>query len=92
MCIDLNLVPNLLDEFYLIVELLTVQVRSCKLTKTAKSTASTYLNNVHNCVYFACKLLLEESSLLINFDQITLDLLWRNPRICLFSPNGGLKT
>ena len=86
LCIDLNLVPNILDEFYLIVELLTVQERSSKLTTIAKSTTPTYLNNVHNCVYFACELLLQEASLLDNLDQVALDLLVDNPRIGLFSP------
>ena len=79
--------PNLLKEFYLIVELLTVQERSFKPPKTAKTNPPSYLlDNVHNCVYFACELLLQEASLLENFDQVTLDLLWDNPRIGLFSP------
>ena len=58
LCIDLNLVPNVLDEIYLMFELLTLHERSFK--STSKSAAMMYLNNVHNCVYFACEVLLQE--------------------------------
>ena len=44
------------------------------------------LNSVHNCVYFACEVLLQEASLLKNLNKVTLDLLSDIPRIDLFSP------
>lgn len=76
--------PNVLDELYLMFELLTVQERSTK--STYKSAALMYLNNVHNCVYFACEVLQQEASLLKNFNKVTLDLLSDIPRIDQFSP------
>jgi len=84
LCIDLNLVPNVLDELYLMLELLTVQERSSK--STTNQTNKMYLNNVHNCVYFACEVLLQEAGLLENLNKVTLDLLSDIPRIDLFSP------
>lgn len=84
LCIDLNLVPNVLDEIYLMFELLTLHERSFK--STSKSAAMMYLNNVHNCVYFACEVLLQESRLLMNLNKVTLDMLSDIPRIAQFSP------
>ena len=84
LCIDLNLVPNVLYELYLMFELLTVQERSSKSNN--KIASLMYLNSVHNCVYFACEVLLQEASLLKNLNKVTLDLLSDIPRIDLFSP------
>ena len=76
--------PNVLDELYIMLELLTVQERSSK--STTNQTNKMYLNNVHNCVYFACEVLLQEAGLLENLNKVTLDLLSDIPRIDLFSP------
>ena len=84
LCIDLNLVPNVFDELYLMFELLTVQERSSNSIN--KSAAQMYLNSVHNCVYFACEVLLREAGLLNNLNRVTLDFLSDTPRIDLFSP------
>ncbi len=82
-CLERNLVPNILAELYLVVELLTIQESILEANNSAEET--NYLDSVHNCVYFACKFLRENSGLLKNLDSLTLELMTKNPRISCFS-------
>ncbi|CAB4063935.1 CDAN1 [Lepeophtheirus salmonis] len=76
-CLDENLVPNILVELYLILELLTVRETE-KSTKKAIA-SSNYLHSVHNCVYFATQVLSLQWERLLQFcDRVTLRLLLDN--------------
>jgi hypothetical protein len=86
LCVDLNLVPNVLAELYFMTELLTVQELKTKPARLPTAKEAKYFDNVHNCVYFACRFLSLEAKLLENLDGVTLDLLAENSRVDLFSP------
>ncbi|XP_040566396.1 codanin-1 [Lepeophtheirus salmonis] len=84
-CLDENLVPNILVELYLILELLTVRETE-KSTKKAIA-SSNYLHSVHNCVYFATQVLSLQWERLLQFcDRVTLRLLLDNQRLDIFVP------
>ena len=73
------MVPNILMEFYLLFQLLTV-----KENGTDNFDNFTLLGSVHNCVYFAVKVLNQQLVLLGHLDRATLASLAQNPCIKIF--------
>ena len=82
-CLKKNLVPNILVELYLVLELLTVKNTDTSEEKYLNS----YFGNVHNCVYFATRVLDAYClNLLCGADRVTLRYLLENPRLDNFVP------
>ena len=85
-----NHVPSLMMELYFTFQLLTA--RGCLINPSSESaknvtSSSQHLTSVHNCVYFACHVLLSVSSVLQLLDRATLRLLCDNKRLQLFAPS-----
>lgn len=87
-CLDNHLVPNLLVELYLVLELLTVK-HYLSNTSPTKSIGGLkqYFSTVHNCVYFASTVLKRQMHLLESMDRVTLVYLVENPRLDSFCPD-----
>ncbi|XP_037097031.1 codanin-1 isoform X1 [Syngnathus acus] len=94
-CISENQVPNVFLELFFAMQLLTSQSRPpddgeeeeervCPLNTNVLERR--YLKNVHNCVYFAVKVLEHQHQLLAHLDKCTLRLLAENERVASFSP------
>ncbi|CAN0246597.1 unnamed protein product [Lampetra fluviatilis] len=94
-CLRRNLVPNVLLEVYFTLQLLTVP---CGTADVAKEEAlvvvvdndrpePTYFQSVHNCVYFAVKVLEKLMGLLGCLDRSTLRSLLEHERVATFSPS-----
>uniref|UniRef100_A0A3B4AD38 Codanin-1 C-terminal domain-containing protein n=1 Tax=Periophthalmus magnuspinnatus TaxID=409849 RepID=A0A3B4AD38_9GOBI len=88
-CISENLVPNIFLELFFVLQLLTS--RSTHNHDEQDSLCSPflecYLKQVHNCVYFAVKVLESQFNLVVHLDKCTLRLLGENERIASFSPD-----
>ncbi|KAG7237992.1 hypothetical protein INR49_031346 [Caranx melampygus] len=95
-CISENLVPNIFLELFFVMQLLTSrsphthdeddeQGSLCAVTSDILERC--YLRQVHNCVYFAVKVLENQFLLVANLDKCTLRLLAENERIASFSPD-----
>ncbi|CAL8303763.1 unnamed protein product, partial [Boreogadus saida] len=93
-CISENLVPNIFLELFFMVQLLTS--RSAATTEEEEHGVcvvkpdvleSGYLRQVHNCVYFAVRVLENQFQLVTHLDRVTLRLLGENERVGGFSPS-----
>ncbi|XP_036006686.1 codanin-1 isoform X1 [Fundulus heteroclitus] len=94
-CISENLVPNVFLELFFVVQLLTSrsphthsdeeQLRLCSGKSDVLERC--YLRQVHNCVYFAVKVLENQFQLVAHLDKCTLRLLAENERVASFSPD-----
>ncbi|CAL8284487.1 unnamed protein product [Lota lota] len=93
-CISENLVPNIFLELFFMVQLLTS--RSPPTTEEEELSVcvvkpdvleSGYLRQVHNCVYFAVRVLENQFQLVTHLDKCTLRLLAENERVSCFSPS-----
>ncbi|XP_061896934.1 codanin-1-like [Entelurus aequoreus] len=93
-CISENLVPNIFLELFFVMQLLTSRSpvsndaddeSVCGLNSDVLERH--YLRQVHNCVYFAVKVLENQYQLLAHMDKCTLRLLAENERVASFSPH-----
>ncbi|XP_072313743.1 codanin-1 [Eucyclogobius newberryi] len=94
-CISQNLVPNIFLELFFVVQLLTSrsthnhndneQDSLCAMNTDVLERC--YLKQVHNCVYFAVKVLENQFNLVVHLDKCTLRLLADNERVASFSPD-----
>ncbi|KAK5857706.1 hypothetical protein PBY51_010933 [Eleginops maclovinus] len=94
-CISENLVPNIFLELFFVVQLLTSrsphshdeeeQGSLCAVNKEVLERS--YLRQVHNCVYFAVKVLENQFQLVSQLDKCTKRLLAENERVASFSPD-----
>ncbi|XP_030211913.1 codanin-1, partial [Gadus morhua] len=93
-CISENLVPNIFLELFFMVQLLTS--RSAATTEEEEQSVcvvkpdmleSGFLRQVHNCVYFAVRVLENQFQLVTHLDRVTLRLLAENERVTCFSPS-----
>ncbi|XP_077418569.1 codanin-1 isoform X2 [Vanacampus margaritifer] len=96
-CISENLVPNVFLELFFVMQLLTSQSphtpdkndddeEESVRTLNSDVLKRPYLRTVHNCVYFAVKVLENQYQLLAHLDKCTLRLLAENERVASFSP------
>ncbi|KAM4625003.1 codanin-1 [Polymixia lowei] len=92
-CITENLVPNIFLELFFVVQLLTSrsppttdeeEQSLCELKPDVLERG--YLRKVHNCVYFAVRVLENQFQLIAQLDRCTLRLLAENERVGCFSP------
>nr|XP_057913563.1 codanin-1 isoform X2 [Doryrhamphus excisus] len=95
-CISENLVPNIFLELFFVMQLLTSRFPlACDGDDEKESVRELdsdvlerhYLRQVHNCVYFAVKVLENQYQLLTHMDKCTLRLLAENERVASFSPH-----
>ncbi|XP_054894715.1 codanin-1 isoform X2 [Poeciliopsis prolifica] len=94
-CISENLVPNLFLELFFVMQLLTSRSLHTHTDEEQLSLCSVnsdvlercYLRQVHNCVYFAVKVLENQFQLVAHLDKCTLRLLAENERVASFSPD-----
>ncbi|KAK7904444.1 hypothetical protein WMY93_017051 [Mugilogobius chulae] len=94
-CISQNLVPNIFLELFFVVQLLTSRSTHNHDDDEQDSLCTTntdilercYLKQVHNCVYFAVKVLENQFNLMVQLDKCTLRLLAENERVATFSPH-----
>lgn len=77
--IDRHLVPNVLVELYLLLELLTLKARD-------EEEIHGFFSSVHNGVFFAVEVLKHQVGLLQYTDALTLKYLLANPRLDSFCP------
>ncbi|XP_074548821.1 codanin-1 [Halichoeres trimaculatus] len=93
-CISENLVPNIFLELFFVMQLLTSQSPHTHDDEEQGSLCAgnsdllerCYLRPVHNCVYFAVKVLENQFQLVAHLDKCTLRLLAENERVASFSP------
>ncbi|KAM6912224.1 codanin-1 [Xenentodon cancila] len=93
-CISENLVANIFLELFFVMQLLTSQSPHTQ-TGDQESLCDvnsdvlerSYLRQVHNCVYFAVKVLENQFQLVAHLDKCTLRLLAENERVGSFSPH-----
>ncbi|KAM9842817.1 codanin-1 [Aulostomus maculatus] len=92
-CISENLVPNIFLELFFVIQLLTSrsahshedeQESLCSINSDVLERC--YLRQVHNCVYFAVRVLENQFQLVAHLDKCTLRLLAENERVASFSP------
>nr|XP_046268171.1 codanin-1 [Scatophagus argus] len=94
-CISENLVPNIFLELFFVMQLLTSRSPHTHDDDEQESLCSAnsdvlercYLRQVHNCVYFAVKVLENQFQLVAHLDKCTLRLLAENERVASFSPD-----
>ncbi|KAL6105341.1 cdan1 [Pungitius sinensis] len=94
-CISENLVPNIFLELFFVVQLLTSQSahthdddeQESLCAENSEILERCYLRRVHNCVYFAVKVLQNQFQLVAHLDKCTLRLLAENERLASFSPS-----
>uniref|UniRef100_A0A3P8P1P8 Codanin-1 C-terminal domain-containing protein n=2 Tax=Astatotilapia calliptera TaxID=8154 RepID=A0A3P8P1P8_ASTCA len=95
-CISENLVPNIFLELFFVMQLLTSrsphthddeQESLCAAHSHSDILERCYLRLVHNCVYFAVKVLENQFQLVAHLDKCTLRLLAENERVASFSPH-----
>ncbi|XP_028821612.1 codanin-1-like [Denticeps clupeoides] len=90
-CIRENLVPSVFLELFFTLQLLTSRSPSpAEGDSVGDNDADVlergYFRSVHNCVYFAVKVLEDLFELLSHMDKCTLRLLAENERVGLFAP------
>ncbi|KAG9336800.1 hypothetical protein JZ751_003148 [Albula glossodonta] len=96
-CIAENLVPSVFLELFFVLQLLTSraapmceeeaeeeELRSKGMTTDVLE--KHYFRNLHNCVYFAVRVLENQFELVCHLDKCTLRLLAENERVGCFSP------
>ncbi len=83
--IDKHFAPNVLVEMYLILQLFTVNspVDESSVIKPK----SNLFGNVHNCVYFASRVLKKQYKFILSMDRVTQMYLFENPRLDTFCPD-----
>lgn len=97
-CISENLVPNIFLELFFVMQLLTSQSSHTHEDDKEESLCSVhsaltdvlergYLRPIHNCVYFAVKVLENQFQLVAHLDKCTMRLLAENERVASFSPD-----
>ncbi|XP_026165082.1 codanin-1 [Mastacembelus armatus] len=94
-CISENLVPNIFLELFFVMQLLTSrsphnhddEEQGSLCTVNSDILVRCYLRQVHNCVYFAVKVLENQFQLVSYLDKCTLRLLAENERVASFSPD-----
>ncbi|XP_048831312.1 codanin-1 isoform X2 [Brienomyrus brachyistius] len=91
-CISENLVPNVFLELFFLLQLLTsrtqpVAEKEEEGLQVTDVLESHYLGSLHNCVYFAVKVLENQFELVCHLDKGTLRLLAENERLGSFSPS-----
>ncbi|XP_041669241.1 codanin-1 isoform X2 [Cheilinus undulatus] len=94
-CISENLVPNIFLELFFVIQLLTSQSphnhdddeQESLCAGNSDVLEKCYLRQVHNCVYFAVKVLENQFQLVAHLDKCTLRLLAENERVASFSPD-----
>uniref|UniRef100_UPI0037E84750 codanin-1 n=1 Tax=Semicossyphus pulcher TaxID=241346 RepID=UPI0037E84750 len=93
-CISENLVPNIFLELFFVMQLLTSQSphthddeQESLCAVNSDVLERCYLRQVHNCVYFAVKVLENQFQLVAHLDKCTLRLLAENERVGSFSPD-----
>ncbi|XP_023683181.1 codanin-1 isoform X2 [Paramormyrops kingsleyae] len=95
-CISENLVPNVFLELFFLLQLLTSRTQPVAETEEEGPQATgactdvleiRYLGSLHNCVYFAVKVLENQFELVCHLDKGTLRLLAENERLGSFSPS-----
>ncbi|CAB1433750.1 unnamed protein product [Pleuronectes platessa] len=94
-CISENLVPNIFLELFFVMQLLTSRSPLSPKSDEQESLFAVnadvlercYLRQVHNCVYFAVKVLEKQFQLVAHLDKCTLRLLAENERTVSFSPD-----
>ncbi|XP_068607900.1 codanin-1 [Brachionichthys hirsutus] len=96
-CISENLVPNIFLELFFVMQLLTSRSphthddddpgRLC--ARHSDVLERCFLRRVHNCVYFAVRVLESQFQLVAHLDKCTLRLLAENERVASFSPALG---
>ncbi|XP_057716347.1 codanin-1 isoform X2 [Corythoichthys intestinalis] len=93
-CISENLLPNVFLELFFVMQLLTSRSphtpdeddeEHSKCALNSDVLERRYLRQVHNCVYFAVKVLENQYQLLTHLDKCTLRLLAENERVASFS-------
>ncbi|XP_041927428.1 codanin-1 [Alosa sapidissima] len=92
-CISENLVPNVFLELFFVLQLLTCRSppapeadRDSLCSSGQDVLERGYFRDVHNCVYFAVKVLETQFELVSHLDKGTLRLLSENERVGLFAP------
>ena len=86
LCIDMNLVPNVLVELYLVLQLLTVNETVNDVMNREPSLKKGIFTSVHNSVYFATEILDRQVHLFEFFDRVTLKFLVESSRLDTFCP------
>uniref|UniRef100_A0A3B3YRB3 Codanin-1 C-terminal domain-containing protein n=1 Tax=Poecilia mexicana TaxID=48701 RepID=A0A3B3YRB3_9TELE len=89
-CISENLVPNVYLELFFVMQLLTsrsLHTHNDEEQLSLYVLERCYLRQVHNCVYFAVKVLENQFQLVAHLDKCTLRLLAENERVASFSPD-----
>nr|XP_020472304.1 codanin-1 [Monopterus albus] len=94
-CISENLVPNIFLELFFVMQLLTSRCPHTHDDEEQESLSAVnsvvlerrYLRQVHNCVYFAVKVLRNQFQLVSHLDKCTLRLLAENERVSSFCPD-----
>ncbi|XP_029973279.1 codanin-1 [Salarias fasciatus] len=93
-CISENLVPNIFLELFFVMQLLTSwsahnndEDQEGLRAVEPEVLERCYLRQVHNCVYFAVKVLENQFQLVAHLDKCTLRLLAENERVASFSPD-----
>uniref|UniRef100_H3DPL6 Codanin 1 n=1 Tax=Tetraodon nigroviridis TaxID=99883 RepID=H3DPL6_TETNG len=95
-CISENFVPNIFLELFFVMQLLTSRSAHTHDDNEEECAANSeppdvlercYLRQVHNCVYFAVKVLKSQFQLIAHLDKCTLRLLAENERVASFSPD-----
>uniref|UniRef100_A0A672J4M7 Codanin-1 C-terminal domain-containing protein n=1 Tax=Salarias fasciatus TaxID=181472 RepID=A0A672J4M7_SALFA len=87
-CISENLVPNIFLELFFVMQLLTSwSAHNNDEDQEGLRAVECYLRQVHNCVYFAVKVLENQFQLVAHLDKCTLRLLAENERVASFSPD-----
>ena len=93
LCIDHRLVPNILVELYLVLQLFTVkhQIPSSKPIGTSARKAGLFVS-VHNCVFFASMVLTHQVHLFRHLNHDAIDYLVENNRLQEFCPENIKET
>uniref|UniRef100_A0A4W3JP14 Codanin 1 n=1 Tax=Callorhinchus milii TaxID=7868 RepID=A0A4W3JP14_CALMI len=86
-CILENLVPNIFLELFFILQLLTSRGGASAVddAEDEMKYSSEYFRSVHNCVYFAVRVLDKQLTIISHLDKGTLRLLAENDRLAMFS-------
>ncbi|XP_069684615.1 codanin-1 isoform X3 [Periplaneta americana] len=83
--LNTNLVLNVMTELCFIMGLLVVRI-PVECNENADTNECMFFSTVHNCVYFAVKVLNQQRQLLESFDKVTLKMLADNRYILAFRP------
>uniref|UniRef100_A0A8C3U133 Codanin-1 C-terminal domain-containing protein n=1 Tax=Catharus ustulatus TaxID=91951 RepID=A0A8C3U133_CATUS len=85
-CIAENLVPNIFLELFFVLQLLTSKGTSTAEDGDSDPEIRQHFESVHNCVYFAVRVLDYQYEIISHLEKGTLKLLAENERIASFSP------